>query len=106
MYNPAERRPTVTTPFSQVKAGAARRSFIMAWLGNRPWINDEENPIYAREDEEAEETETEEEDDDVEDDDDEDEVEDDELEDDDDLDDDDEVDDGEEEEEVDDEDNK
>jgi len=40
----------------------------MAWLGNRPWINDEENPIYAREDEEAGETETEEEDDDDEDD--------------------------------------
>src|SRR2546429_8987849 len=70
MYNPAERRPTVTTPFSQVKVGAARRSFIMAWLGNRPWIHDEENPIYAREDEEAEETETEEEADDDEDDDD------------------------------------
>src|SRR6266852_2017999 len=95
MYNPAERRPTVTTPFSQVKVGAARRSFIMAWLGNRPWIDDEENLIYAREDEEAEETETEDDEDDedfdedfddLEDDDDEDEP-DDELDDDDDLDD-------------------
>src|SRR6267143_2140463 len=97
MYNPAERRPTVTTPFSQVKVGAARRSFIMAWLGNRPWIDDEENSIYAREDEEAEETETEKDDD---------EVEDDELEDDDDLDEDDKVDDAEEEDELDDEEDK
>src|SRR6266480_3415704 len=104
MYNPAERRPTVTTPFSQVKAGAARRSFIMAWLGNWPWIDDEENPICAREDEEAEETETEEDDDDEDDDDFDEDFDD--LEDDDDLDDDDEVDDGEEEDEVDDEDDK
>src|SRR5712692_8608355 len=104
MYNPAERRPTVTTPFSQVKVGAARRSFIMAWLGNRPWIDDEENPIYARDDEDDEDFD--EDFDDLEDDDDEDEVEDDELEDDDDLDDDDKVDDGEEEDERDDEDDK
>src|SRR6266705_1686708 len=100
MYNPAERRPTVTTPFSQVKAGAARRSFIMAWLGNRPWIDEEENLIYAREDEEAEESETEEDDDDEDDDDFDEDFDD--LED----DDDDEVDDGEEEDEVDDENDK
>ena len=53
MYNPAERSPTVTTPVSQVKTGTARRGLIMAWLGNRPWIDDEEHSIYAQEDEET-----------------------------------------------------
>src|SRR6266849_1135982 len=106
MYNPAERRPTVTTPVSQVKTGTARRCLIMAWLGNRPWIDDEENPLYAREDVETEAEDDDDEDgDDFEDDADEDEP-DDELEDDDDLVDDDEVDEGGEEDEGDDADDK
>ena len=26
----------------------------MAWLGDRPWIEDEENPVYAQDDVDAE----------------------------------------------------
>src|SRR6266545_849642 len=48
-YNPPKRRSTLTSLASQVKTGAAWRC-LMAWLDNRQWIEDDESPLYDKDD--------------------------------------------------------
>src|SRR3990170_3801172 len=60
---PAKRNPRVTSLASQVNTGAARRRPHMAWLGNRPWIEDEEHPLCAQDDADKDELDEDDEDD-------------------------------------------